>query len=216
MQVSFTKISDDVLVPTNLLELKDGIPLKYDTAVWYGLGGLWIFAMIVSLKHGLEIITFQAIGASTGIVGLLAMILFVTLKIPFGWIELNKRTGNVTVWTSAKKRRRVAQGKFSDFRIDWTCRRVVTSRYSAEYRYSLGLYPLKGGKKFKKAFLDGKHEVQFCFLYDMETHNSKVPPDNSLEERAEQVARKTEVFLNDFFSSKPLPNRKDNTFSFSA
>lgn len=216
MQVSFTKASDDVLVPTNLLELKEGIPLKHDMVMWYGLGGLWLFLILVSLKHGFEIITLQAIGASTGIVGAIAIILFVTLKLPFGWIELNRKDGTVTVWTSAKKRRKVARGKFDDFRIDWTCRRVVTSRYSAEYRYSLGLYPLKGQKKFRKVFLDGTHEVQFCFLYDMATHDSKTPPDNSLEKKAELVAHKAEVFLQDFFAGKELPDRKDNTYSFSA
>jgi hypothetical protein len=152
----------------------------------------------------------------TAVVVVLAVSFVFVMKLPFGWVELNRKDGSVTVWSSAKKFRRIAIGKFADFRIDWTCRRVVTSRYSAEYRYSLGLYPLKGEQKFKKVFLDGAHKVQFCFLYDMATHDSKVPPDNSLEKKAEQVARKAEVFLKDFFAGKELPNRKDNTYSFSA
>jgi hypothetical protein len=210
MLVSFTRISDDILVPTQYYGAKDDIPLNMPKWFWWGLGGFWLF-IAIGMKFDMV-----ALGIGTLFMLILLFLFVMLMKLPFGWIELNRKEGTVTVWTSAKKRRRVAKGKFSYYRIDWTCRRVVTSRYSAEYRYSLGLYPAKGEKKYKKAFLDGKHEVQFCFLYDMETHNSKVPPDNSLEEKAEQVTRKAEVFLNDFFSGKQLPNRKDNTYSFSA
>ena len=214
MEVSFTKISDDILVPTHLYDAKDSMPLSAHKWEWWGFGGLWLFLVMVASKNGLHIITFQAIAIVSGILFAFAILFIIVMKLPFGWIELNRKDGTVTVWTSPKKRRRIAKGNFSDFRIDWTCRRVVTSKYSAQYRYSLGLYT-KGEKKYKKVLLDGTHEVQFCFIYDMASHDTKVLAEKGIEENAERLTRKAESFLNDFFTGKPLPVKK-NTFSFSA
>ena len=208
MEVSFTKISEDILVPTHLYDAKDPLPLSAHKWEWWGFGGLWLF-LAIGMKFDLV-----ATAVVTGFMLFLASVFIIIMKLPFGWIELNRKDGTVTVWTSPKKRRRIAKGNFSDFRIDWTCRRVVTSRYSAQYRYSLGLYT-KGEKKYKKVFLDGTHEVQFCFIYDMATHDTKVLAEKGIEEKAERLSRKAEEFLNDFFAGKPLPIKK-TTFSFSA
>ena len=209
MEVSFTKISDDILVPTHLYDAKDPMPLSAHKWEWWGLGVLWVILIIPGLKFGIYPILIV-----TGFIAFIALLSIAVMKLPLGWIELNRKDGTVTVWTSPKKSRRIARGNFSDFRIDWTCRRVVASRYSAQYRYSLGLYT-KGEKKYKKVFLDGTHEVQFCFIYDMAKHDTKGLAEKGIEENAERLTRKAESFLNDFFTGKPLPVTK-NTFSFSA
>ena len=211
MEVSFTKISDDILVPTHLYEAKDPLPLSAHKWEWYLYGGLWLFGVIFFAKYG-----FKGIAFVTGFVLFFVLLAVIVMKLPFGWIELNRKDGTITVWTSPKKRRRIAKGNFSDFRIDWTRRRVVTSRYSAEIRYSLGFYFLKGKKKYSKIFLDGVREIPFCLLYDMATYDTRKAPDNTDKAaRAEVTARKAELFLKDFYNGKPLPVTK-NTFSFSA
>ena len=210
MKVSFTKIRDDVLVPTQLYEAKDGFELKKYPLIFYCFAGLWLFLAILYAKDGLV-----GLAVVTGAVVLLAAPLILILKLPYGWIELNREDGTVTVWTSVKKRRRVAKCLFTDMRIDWAKRYMQTSRYSAEYRYSLGLYQNKGKKKYYKTLIDGKQEAQFCFIYDMETCNTKRLPLGSLEHQAEIVTRKAETFLNDFFAGKQLPARKDNTYVLS-
>jgi hypothetical protein len=211
MEVSFTKISEDILVPTHLYDAKDPLPLSAHKWEWWIWGGLWLIGVYYGIKFGL-----QGVALCTGIILFFVLLSIFIMKLPFGWIELNRKNGTVTVWTSPKKRLRIAHCKFTDFRIDWTRRRVVTSRYSAEIRYSLGLYFLTGKKKYSKIFLDGVREIPFCLLYDMTTYNTRKAPDNTDKAaHAEVTARKAELFLKDFYNGKPLPVTK-NTFSFSA
>jgi len=210
MKVSFTKIGDDILVPTQLYEAKDPLPLSAYKWFWWGLGGLWLFGAFSGAKFG-----WQGIALISGIVLIIAASFAFVMRLPFGWIELNRKDGTVTVWTSSKKRRRVATGKFADHRIDWTCYYMQTSKYSAEYRYSLGLYPLKGKKKYHKTLVDGVREVQFCFLCEMATRDTKRLPERGIDKQAEAVTRKAEAFLNDFFAGKPLAQKKNNTYCFS-
>jgi hypothetical protein len=207
VEVSFTKISDDVLVPSHQFELKDGMSLRMFKWFWWGLGIAWIIFLLFFLQDGIKGIVFVTLFFSV-----IGISFSIVMKLPYGWIELNRKEGTVTVWTSAKKRKRVAKGNFTDFRVDWANRYVQTSRYSAERRYSLGLYPLHEKKKYSKTLVDGKQEVPFCFLYDMAKNDTKRIPPASDAEFVEKLTLKTAAFLNDFFAGKPLPEIKNNVY----
>jgi hypothetical protein len=204
MSVSFTKINEDVIVPTWRAELNEKIKFWDYKAVWGVLFLLWLVG-VISGKFGIYEVFF-----STTFVLLLGLGYYFSQKIPTKWIELNRKDGFVYVWSSRKKRKLVGKRHSDDIDIRYS------KKWGSGYKnmpagadYCIDLYGRSGKKKYAIE-IDGKREVPFCTLFHLLTTQTFNHKNYDAATEGRIVKDNVEVFVRDFFAGKPVQFSKDN------
>jgi hypothetical protein len=217
MDVSFTKIRNDVVVPTWRTQGGDGESFRENTWVWWGLGGLWLLGAYVFFKDGVELF---GIGFTTVFVLFLWALFYFLGKIPAKWIEFNRKDGFISVWTSRKKRKRI--GRWHIDQVDITMnRRWISSGprgQTSENRYLIELFdtnPLMKNTPFLK--FDNHPQtrgVPFFVLFDLFGDPHSDPEDSDFA-IATAMSLQVEKFVRDFLSGKPVSDFSTSTYTFS-
>jgi hypothetical protein len=106
--IGFTRVSEDVLVPSWMVEFAEAFersskhPIKSNSPVWYGLALFWLFLTILDFS-------LNGILVNTGIIMVLATGWYLVAMVPPQWLEINRKDGLITCWSSKKKKKRIAQ-----------------------------------------------------------------------------------------------------------
>jgi hypothetical protein len=217
MDVSFTKIGNDVLVPTWRAQTNETESFRDNSLFWWGLGGFWLLCVYVIIKNGIEL---AGIGIITSFVLFLGIILYFLGKIPQKWIELNRKNGFISIWTSRKKRKLI--GRWHIDQVDITMnRRWISSGprgQTSENRYLIELFdtnPLMKNTPFLK--FDNHPQtrgVPFFVLFDLFGDPHSDPEDSDFA-IATAMSLQVEKFVRDFLSGKPVSDFSTSTYTFS-
>jgi hypothetical protein len=213
MDVSFTKISDDVVVPTWRTQGGDGESFKSLKIAWWILGFLWFVGILYMHEDGL-----WGIGFTTVFVLFLGALFYFLGRIPEKWIELNRKDGFISVWTSRKKRKRIGRWHIDQVAITMNRRWVASSTHCGENRYLIELFdtnPLMKNTPFLK--FDNHPQtrgVPFFVLFDLFGDPHSDPEDSDFV-IATSMSLQVEKFVRDFLSGKPFSDSSTSTYTFS-
>jgi hypothetical protein len=215
MDVSFTKIGDDVVVPSWRTQGGNGFSFRDSSIIWWGLGIFWLsLVLLTGIDGWIDLVL-------TTMLVLVAGVLFYFLsKIPEKWIELNRKDGFISVWTSRKKRKRI--GRWHIDQVDITMnRRWISSGprgQTSENRYLIELFdtnPLMKNTPFLK--FDNHPQtrgVPFFVLFDLFGDPHSDPEDSDFA-IATAMSLQVEKFIRDFLSGKPVSDSSTSTYTFS-
>jgi hypothetical protein len=217
MDVSFTKIGNDVVVPTWRTQGGNGESFKNVSFIWWGMMPLWFLGVYVFVKDGIQLL---GIAFVTIFVVLLGISFHLVMKIPQKWIEFNRKDGFISVWTSRKKRKRI--GRWHIDQVDITMnRRWISSGprgQTSENRYLIELFdtnPLMKNTPFLK--FDNHPQtrgVPFFVLFDLFGDPHSDPEDSDFA-IATAMSLQVEKFIRDFLSGKPVSDSSTSIYTFS-
>jgi hypothetical protein len=204
VSVSFTKINEDILVPTRLINSKKSLeedrrhPLKRNSIIWYGLAIFW-FVSILIMPPWTKLF---GIAIATGLVLLLAIGWYLSTLIPTFWMEFNRTDGYVTCWSSPKKKKQTRREHIDNL-VFKVARRMYASPRDGENRFYIDLTDKNSGKIF-------------CTLFTLFS-DDKVLADPSWDDFAIAGAlnHRVENFIRTFMKGQPLPVSSTSTYSFS-
>jgi hypothetical protein len=214
MDVSFTKISDDVVVPTWRTQGGDGFSFRDSSIIWWGLGGTWLFLAILTPSH-LKLIGMAISALALCFAGLL---FYFIMRHPEKWIEFNRKDGFISVWTSRKKRKRIGRWHIDQVAITMNRRWVASSTHCGENRYLIELFdtnPLMKNTPFLK--FDNHPQtrgVPFFVLFVLFGDPHSDPEDSDFA-IATAMSLQVEKFIRDFLSGKPVSDSSTSTYTFS-
>ncbi len=216
VDIGFTKISDDVIVPSwRAGKGWDGESFRDNTIVWWILGGFWLLGVYVFIKDGIEI---YGILFTTVFIFFLGAMWYLLGKIPTKWIEFNRKDGYVYVWTSRKKRKLIGRWHIDKVAIKMTRRWVASSPRYGENRYLIELFdndPTTKNTPFWKFDNHPKKKgVPFFVLFNLfnDPHANDEPEDRAL---AWAITHQVEKFIRNFMAGKPIPESSSGTYTFS-
>jgi hypothetical protein len=217
MDVSFTKISDDVLAPTWRAQSKENESFRDNSLFWWGLGGFWLLCVYVIIKNGIEL---AGIGIVTSFVLFLGILLYFLGKIPQKWIELNRKNGFISIWTSRKKRKLIGRWHIEQVDIKMNCRWISSGPkgQTSEHRYLIELFDKNPAMKNTSFWKFDNHPqrtgVPFFVLFDLfgDPHSFTEESDFAL---ASAITHRIEKFLRDFMAGRPVPLSSTSTYTFS-
>ncbi|MCX7727684.1 MAG: hypothetical protein N2053_12660 [Chitinispirillaceae bacterium] len=217
VEVGFTKINDDVIVPTWRVLTKEEESFWDNKIAWGVLGIIWLFGVVPIIKNNITPI-FLSIGVLTIITFLFGLMWYLLGKIPQKWIEFNRRDGYVYVWTSRKKRKLIGKWHIDIVEIKMNYRWVSSSPRYGEYHYLIELFDNDPNMKETPFWKFDNHPkkkgVPFFVLFDLFTdpHSNDEPEDRAL---AWAITHQVEKFIRDFMSGKPIPLSSSNSYTFS-
>jgi hypothetical protein len=206
VSISFTKISDDVIVPTWLIDRRNSReqdrlhPIKRNKIIWWGFVVLWLFLAIIN--------RFDPIGLliSTGLVIPLAIGWYLLDLVPTYWLEFNSADGFVSHWKSPKKDKLLGHERLDNLIVKAT-RRYHSSGpkgQTSEYRYYIELHYKVTGK-----------EKMFCKVFELfgdgEFLGAGFVADHLL---AVSLNDRVETFLRAFVAGEPIPQAVKSTYTF--
>jgi hypothetical protein len=210
IEVSFTKISEDVIVPTWRNNGGDGFSFKDTRFIWTILGVIWILFFFIFGRDGLPVtaLILIAIGLSY----------YFIMRHPEKWIELNRKDSFISVWTSRRKRKLIGRWHIDLVAIKMNRRWVASSPRCGENRYLIELFdsnPQMTNTPFWKFDNNPKKRgVPFFVLFDLfgDPHPFAEESDYAL---AFALSNKIETFVRDFLSGKTIAPSSTSTFIFS-
>jgi hypothetical protein len=214
VDVGFTKIGDDVIVPSWRAQSKEGESFRDNKIVWWVLGGFWLLGAYVFVKDGLEI---DGIAFTTIFILFLGAMWYFLGKIPQKWIEFNRKGGFVYVWTSRKKRRLIGRWHVDQVEIKMNRRWVASSPRSGENRYLIELFDKNPAMKNTPFWKFDNHPqrkgVPFFVLFDLfkDEHSNDEPEDRAL---AWAFTHQVDKFIRDFMAGRPIPESSSSTYTF--
>jgi hypothetical protein len=203
--IGFTRVSEDVLVPSWMLEFSEAFersnkhPFKSNTPIWYGLAIFWLLLTILDFS-------LNGILVNTGIIMVLATGWYLVAMVPSKWLEINRKDGFITCWTSKKKKKLIAQAHIDQLAFKSVRRKISTNGRLGriEYRYLICL-----------EYNDNRKKKLFADLFDLfedGKRSDEIPAEGfsvawSLTQSIEQFVRK-------FMQGEPVPVLTKSSYKF--
>jgi hypothetical protein len=217
VDVGFTKISDDVIVPTWRAKGGEGAPLKITAIVWWVLGAFWLLCISAFVKT--QTLTLLSGCGITGFALFLGLMFQLGMKFPEKWIEFNHKDGFVSVWTSRKKRRLIGRWPIDQVGIKMNCRWISSGPkgQTSEHRYRIELFdknPVMKNTPFWKFDNHPQRKgVPFFVLFDLfgDPHSFTEESDFAL---ASAITHQVEKFIRDFMAGRLIPESSTSTYTF--
>jgi hypothetical protein len=123
--ISFTQVSDGIIVPSHLLEEPSS---NKKSAVLVAIFLLVAWILLISMNKSID-----GIKISSSIILGFSILFFLILKFHgHVWIEFNRNTGNITLWRNMKK-----GGKIGDYSLEQVQFKVGTSGVDGSYNYNM-------------------------------------------------------------------------------
>ena len=196
--ISFTKINDDVIVPTRLIESQKSRehfvrhPVKSQPYVWWCLAGLW--SLLIFVNH------FDSFGLvfATSAVFIIGIGWHLLDYMQTYWLEFNRTDGYVCCWASPKKKKLFRREHIDNlfFQADRSWHTTSARLGRGEYRFYINLYYRKAVEK-KKAF---------CTVFELFSDDKTfADPDWEDYFLSGALAHSVDAFIRDFMKGKPLP-----------
>lgn len=204
--IGFTRVSEDVLVPSWMVEFNESFeldkkhPFKSQSFIWYG------FILLFLFLWGLNRFDFTGLLISLSLVIILGFGWYLSTLIPPQWLEINRKDGFITRWSSKKKKKLVAQAHIDQLAFKFVRRKVSTNGKLGriEYRYLICL-----------EYNDNRKKKLFFDLFDLFEDGKRwdeIPTEGfsvawSLTQSIEQFVRK-------FMQGEPVPVITKSSYKF--
>jgi hypothetical protein len=206
--IGFTRVNDDVLVPSWMVEFNESFersrkhPIKSQRILLWFLLGMWLLLTIASPSK----FRFEASIFAAGFLTLIGIIWYLFDLIPPVWLEMNRKNGLITCWSSKKKKKLIAQAHVDNLAFKSVRRKVSTnSRLGRiEYRYIISL-----------EYNDNRKKKLFFDLFDLFEDGKrwdKISAEGFTV--AWSLTQSIEQFVRQFMQGEPVPIVTKKTYRF--
>lgn len=206
--IGFTRVNEDVIVPSWMIEFNETYELNrkhpfksHSILIWF-LMGFWLFTTLLSPAA----FRFEMSIISAAILLSIGFLWYLSDLIPPQWLEINRKDGLITCWSSKKKKKLIVQAHIDQLAFKSVRRKASTNGKLGriEYRYLICLEYDDNRKK--KLFFD------LFDLFEDGKRSDEIPAEGfsvawSLTQSIEQFVRK-------FMQGEPVPVMTKSSYKF--
>jgi hypothetical protein len=206
--IGFTRVSEDVLVPSWMVEFTKSYelyrknPFKRNRILIWFLLVMWLLLTIASPAK----FRFEAGIFAAGMLSLIGIIWHLSMLIPPQWLEIDRKDGLITCWSSKKKKKVIAQAHIDQLAFKSVRRKVSTNGKLGriEYRYLICL-----------EYNDNRKKNLFFDLFDL-FEDGKRWDEITAEgfSVAWSLTQSIEQFVRKFMQGEPVPVATKSSYKF--